>query len=74
MADTHLHQSVRSLASNNNTTDPDLRERGERRAQAARGAAGALALGVLAVALQSAATATPTWAYYSNPECKYFIN
>ncbi|KAK2579759.1 hypothetical protein KPH14_011098 [Odynerus spinipes] len=56
-------QGVRAVATT--TNDP---RRNEKRAVAARGAAGALALGVLAVVLQSAATATPTWGYFNNPD------
>lgn len=40
----------------------------EKRGLATRGAAGVLALGILALALQSAAAATPTWGYFSNPD------
>ncbi|GAB1862003.1 hypothetical protein CAJAP_03082 [Camponotus japonicus] len=54
---------VRAVATT--TTDP---QRSERRAVAARGAAGALALGVVALVVQSAATGTPTWGYFSNPD------
>ncbi|KAI4484040.1 hypothetical protein M0804_007496 [Polistes exclamans] len=57
------HQGVRAVATT--TTDP---RRSEKRAVAARGAAGALALSVLAVVLQSAATATPHWGYFNNPD------
>ncbi|KAK0095973.1 hypothetical protein PV326_006872 [Microctonus aethiopoides] len=63
MADTSNHQSVRGIATT--TSDP---RRGEQRALAARGAMGALILGVLAVVLQSAATATPMWGYFTNPD------
>lgn len=56
-------QDVRAVATT--TTDP---QRSEKRAVAARGAAGALALSILAVVLQSAATATPTWGYFTNPD------
>ncbi|XP_025262751.1 uncharacterized protein LOC105251270 [Camponotus floridanus] len=54
---------VRAVATT--TTDP---QRSEKRAVAARGAAGALALGVVALVVQSAATGTPTWGYFSNPD------
>lgn len=56
-------QSVRAIATT--TTDP---QRSEKRAVAARGAAGALALSVVALVVQSAATATPTWGYFTNPD------
>ncbi|KAF7388474.1 hypothetical protein HZH68_012416 [Vespula germanica] len=59
----HHHHGVRAVATT--TTDP---RRNEKRAVAARGAAGALALSVLAVVLQSAATATPAWGYFTNPD------
>ncbi|XP_046746726.1 uncharacterized protein LOC124411571 isoform X2 [Diprion similis] len=55
------HQSHRGMM----TVQPTL---DEKRALAARGAAGVLALGILALVLQSAATATPTWGYFSNPD------
>ncbi|XP_076375801.1 uncharacterized protein LOC143258995 [Megalopta genalis] len=61
--DSSNRQDVRAVATT--TTDP---QRSEKRAVAARGAAGALALSVLAVVLQSAATATPTWGYFTNPD------
>lgn len=54
---------VRAVATT--TTDP---QRSEKRAVAARGAAGALALSVVALVVQSAATATPTWGYFTNPD------
>lgn len=63
MADTSNHQGVRGIATT--TSDP---RRAEQRALAARGAMGALILGVLAVVLQSAATATPMWGYFTNPD------
>ncbi|XP_015593208.1 uncharacterized protein LOC107266826 [Cephus cinctus] len=63
MANTNGHRGVRDVA----TTTPDL-QLGRKRALAARGAAGALALGILAVVLQAAATATPQWGYFSNPD------
>lgn len=47
--------------------DQDPR-RGEKRAVAARCAMWALCLGVFACVLQTAATATPTWAYFHNPD------
>lgn len=56
-------QGVRAIATT--TTDP---QRSEKRAVAARGAAGALALSVVALVVQSAATATPTWGYFTNPD------
>jgi len=56
-------QSVRAIATT--TTDP---QRSEKRAVAARGAAGALALSVVTLVMQSAATATPTWGYFTNPD------
>ncbi|KAH0956692.1 hypothetical protein HN011_007414 [Eciton burchellii] len=56
-------QGVRAVATT--TTDP---QRSEKRAVAARGAAGALALSVVALVVQSAATATPTWGYFTNPD------
>ncbi|XP_025156347.1 uncharacterized protein LOC105192099 isoform X2 [Harpegnathos saltator] len=59
--DPSVRQGVRAVATT--TTDP---QRNEKRALAARGAAGALALSVLALVVQAAATATPTWGYYSN--------
>lgn len=59
---TSIRQGVRAVATT--TTDP---QRGEMRAVAARGAAGALALSVVALVIQSAATATPTWGYFTNP-------
>ncbi|XP_046622948.1 uncharacterized protein LOC124306370 isoform X1 [Neodiprion virginianus] len=55
------HQSHRGMM----TVQPTL---DEKRAVAARGAAGVLAVGVLALVLQSAAAATPTWGYFSNPD------
>ncbi|XP_026675122.1 uncharacterized protein LOC108631833 isoform X2 [Ceratina calcarata] len=61
--DSSNRQGVRAVATT--TTDP---QRSEKRAVAARGAAGALALSILAVVLQSAATATPTWGYFTNPD------
>ncbi|XP_031834728.1 uncharacterized protein LOC116427938 [Nomia melanderi] len=61
--DSSNRQDVRAVATT--TTDP---QRSEKRAVAARGAAGALALSILAVVLQSAATATPTWGYFTNPD------
>lgn len=61
--DSSNRQGVRAVATT--TTDP---HRSEKRAVAARGAAGALALSILAVVLQSAATATPTWGYFTNPD------
>ncbi|XP_054006621.1 uncharacterized protein LOC128891250 isoform X2 [Hylaeus anthracinus] len=61
--DSSNRQDVRAVATT--TTDP---QRSEKRAVAARSAAGALALSVLAVVLQSAATATPTWGYFTNPD------
>ncbi|XP_076303674.1 uncharacterized protein LOC143221901 [Lasioglossum baleicum] len=61
--DSTNRQDVRAVATT--TTDS---QRNEKRAVAARGAAGALALSVLAVVLQSAATATPTWGYFTNPD------
>ncbi|XP_076237673.1 uncharacterized protein LOC143181224 [Calliopsis andreniformis] len=61
--DSSNRQDVRAVATT--TTDP---RRSEKRAVAARGAAGALALSILAVVLQSAATATPTWGYFTNPD------
>ncbi|XP_043274157.1 uncharacterized protein [Venturia canescens] len=63
MADTNNRHGVHGVAS---TAGDPLR--GEKRALAARVASGALALGVLAVVLQSAATATPAWGYYTNPD------
>ncbi|CAL7936434.1 unnamed protein product [Xylocopa violacea] len=61
--DSSNRQGVRAVATT--TTDP---QRNEKRAVAARGAAGALALSILAVVLQSATTATPTWGYFTNPD------
>ncbi|XP_076760072.1 uncharacterized protein LOC143428814 [Xylocopa sonorina] len=61
--DSSNRQGVRAVATT--TTDP---QRSEKRAVAARGAAGALALSILAVVLQSATTATPTWGYFTNPD------
>lgn len=61
--DSSIRQGVRAVATT--TTDP---QRSERRAVAARSAAGALALSVVALVLQSAATATPTWGYFTNPD------
>lgn len=61
--DSSNRQGVRAVATT--TTDP---HRSEKRAVAARGAAGALALSILAVVLQSAATATPTCGYFTNPD------
>ncbi|KAG7206361.1 hypothetical protein KM043_003730 [Ampulex compressa] len=61
--DSSNRQGVRAVATT--TTDP---RRSKKRAVAARGAAGALALSVLAVVLQSAATAIPTWGYFTNPD------
>ncbi|XP_012282288.1 uncharacterized protein LOC105700722 [Orussus abietinus] len=63
MADSSSRQGVRAVVE----TPADAR-RSERRALAARGAAGALALGVVALVLQAAATATPSWGYYRNPD------
>ena len=57
-------QSVRGVVG---FADADPR-RNERRALAARCAMWALCLGVLACVLQSAATGTPTWAYFHNPD------
>ncbi|EFN88183.1 hypothetical protein EAI_17247 [Harpegnathos saltator] len=59
--DPSVRQGVRAVATT--TTDP---QRNEKRALAARGAAGALALSVLALVVRAGATATPTWGYYSN--------
>lgn len=56
-------QGVRAVAATR--TEP---QGGARRALAARGAAAALAVGICALALQSAATANPTWGYFSNPD------
>ncbi|XP_043520341.1 uncharacterized protein LOC122534093 isoform X1 [Frieseomelitta varia] len=61
--DSNNRQGVRAVATT--TTDP---QRSEKRAVAARGAAGALALSILALVLQSATTATPTWGYFTNPD------
>lgn len=61
--DSNSRQGVRAVATT--TTDP---QRSEKRAVAARGAAGALALSILALVLQSATTATPTWGYFTNPD------
>lgn len=61
--DSSVRQGVRAVATT--TTDP---QRSEKRAVAARGAAGALALSVVALVVQSAATATPTWGYFTNPD------
>lgn len=61
--DPSIRQGVRAVATT--TTDP---QRSEKRAVAARGAAGALALSVVALVVQAAATATPTWGYFSNPD------
>jgi len=55
-------QGVRAVATT--TTDP---HQNEKRALAARGAAGALAVSVVALVIQSAATGTPTWGYFTNP-------
>uniref|UniRef100_A0A6V7JLD9 Uncharacterized protein n=1 Tax=Bracon brevicornis TaxID=1563983 RepID=A0A6V7JLD9_9HYME len=71
MADRHHqhqsgHQSVRSAVG----TSPDA-ERGRQRALAARGATGALVLGILAVILQSAAVGTPAWGYFVNPDGQF---
>ncbi|XP_044578828.1 uncharacterized protein LOC123261309 isoform X1 [Cotesia glomerata] len=63
MADPRNRQGVRGIAAT--ATEP---RRGKQRALAARGAAGALVLGILAVVLQSAATATPAWGYFTTPE------
>ncbi|CAD6237006.1 GSCOCG00002100001-RA-CDS [Cotesia congregata] len=63
MADPRNRQGVRGIAAT--ATDP---RRGKQRALAARGAAGALVLGILAVVLQSAATATPAWGYFTTPD------
>ncbi|XP_032675675.1 uncharacterized protein LOC116846228 [Odontomachus brunneus] len=60
--DPSIRQGVRAVATT--TTDP---QRSEKRAFAARGAAGALALSVVALVVQAAATATPTWGYFTNP-------
>ncbi|XP_034935562.1 uncharacterized protein [Chelonus insularis] len=62
MADPRNRQDVRGI------TIPSDPQRGKQRALAARGAAGALLLGVLAVVLQSAATATPAWGYFTTPD------
>ncbi|XP_012059402.1 PREDICTED: uncharacterized protein LOC105622595 [Atta cephalotes] len=59
----NTRQGVRAIATT--TTDP---QRSEKRAVAARGAAGALALSVVALVVQSATTATPTWGYFTNPD------
>lgn len=64
MADTS-RQGVRGIIG---TTGDS--QRGEQRALAARGATGALALGIIAVVLQAAATATPAWGYFTNPDGK----
>ncbi|XP_050583206.1 uncharacterized protein LOC126918829 [Bombus affinis] len=61
--DSSSRQGVRAVATT--TTDP---QRSEKRAVAARGAAGALALSILALVLQSVTTATPTWGYFTNPD------
>lgn len=58
-----IRQGVRAVATT--TTDP---QRSEKRAVVARSAAGALALSVVALVVQSAATATPTWGYFTNPD------
>lgn len=64
MATNHsnIRQGVRAVATT--TTDP---QQNERRACAARSAAGALAVSVAALVIQSAATGTPTWGYFTNP-------
>ncbi|XP_020293245.1 uncharacterized protein LOC109859404 [Pseudomyrmex gracilis] len=56
-------QGVRAVATT--TTDP---QRSEKRAVAARGTAAALALSIVALAIQSVATAIPTWGYFTNPD------
>lgn len=68
MADPRNRQGVRGIAAT--ATDP---RRGKQRALAARGAAGALVLGILAVVLQSAATATPAWGYFTTPDREFFF-
>ncbi|XP_012234298.1 uncharacterized protein [Linepithema humile] len=58
----NTRQGVRAVATT--TTDP---RQNEIRACAARGAAGALAVSVAALVIQSAAAGTPTWGYFTNP-------
>ena len=56
-------QTIRSVVSA--PADPRL---GEKRALAARASSIALAVALVAVVLQSAVTALPTWGYFSNPD------
>lgn len=56
-------QTIRSVVST--STDPRL---GEKRALAARASSMALAVALMAVILQSAVTALPTWGYFSNAD------
>ncbi|KAL6257829.1 hypothetical protein P5V15_011423, partial [Pogonomyrmex californicus] len=63
-----IRQGVRAVATT--TTDP---QRNEKRAIAARGAAGAVALSIVALVVQSAATATPTWGYFTNPDVAVWV-
>ncbi|XP_033211940.1 uncharacterized protein LOC117169598 [Belonocnema kinseyi] len=56
-------QTIRSVVST--STDPRL---GQKRALAARASSMALAVALVAVVLQSAVTALPTWGYFSNTD------
>lgn len=68
MADTNDHRTVGDVATR---VDP---LRGQRRALAARGAAVALVLGILALVLQAAATAVPAWGEFYNPDGMFFFD
>ncbi|KAJ8678980.1 hypothetical protein QAD02_014767 [Eretmocerus hayati] len=73
MAELQRAQSVRHAVVGFADQQPHLQaaraERNQKRALAARYAAWALCLGMLACVLQCAATAFPTWAYFRNPDC-----